>query len=403
MLRIIHTADFHVDDKNIEEARKCLSFLVKTVKTEKPDLVAIAGDIWNSENVKLDSLSAKLVFRIVTELADVAPVFCITGTKSHDGTASEALRYIYAKNQVFVSTMPEQIYLMHDKSFTTDTTDLLPILIISSIPTPTKQYFQSAPGADIDSTNKEIATTMSAILGGFGAKVQKHDCSHVLIGHFSIGGAFVADNQQLLGVDIELSTDQLDLASTSLNMLGHIHYAQCLGDKKTFYSGDIFQSDFGEVGQEKGFYLHEIDDATGLLSKSTFIPTPYTHLYKLTYDLTDPQTDFKLPFTQENKDNVKDAVVKVEIKVYEDEVTKIDREGLERNLSEAKSHDIKIIRCPRENVRSENILKLTKLREKLTEMARLKNEEVPESILTKADMLESMEGDEIVKNAATCR
>ena len=34
MLRIIHTADFHVDDKNIEEARKCLSFLVKTVKTE---------------------------------------------------------------------------------------------------------------------------------------------------------------------------------------------------------------------------------------------------------------------------------------------------------------------------------------------------------------------------------
>jgi len=197
-------------------------------------------------------------------------------------------------------------------------------------------------------------------------------------------------------VDIEMSTDQLELASTSLNMLGHIHFFQKIKDN-TFYSGDLFQSGFGEAGQEKGFYLHEIDDATGLLNRSTLIPTPYTHLYKLTYDLTDPQTDFKLLLTQENKDKVKDSVVRVEIKAYEDEIAKIDREDIEENLTGAKSFEIKIIRVPRENVRSEKLLNMTTLREKISEMARLRGEEVPESILKKADMLEHMESDEIVK------
>lgn len=58
--------------------------------------------------------------------------------------------------------------------------------------------------------------------------------------------------------------------------------------------------------------------------------------------------------------------------------------------------DIRIVRKPRENIRSEAVLKVETLREKLVAMAELKGETVPESILEKADLLESAPADEII-------
>jgi len=404
MVKCITTGDWHIRDSNIEESKKCLSFLVETARKECPDIIINSGDSYDVGGTRLDSLAAKLVFETVQKLANIAPVTIITGTKSHDSTSIIPLKYISAKYPVWVSDYPEQIYLsegdLNSDPAKLYAPDQAPIdAVISLVPAPSKKYFQSESG--IDATNQEIASAMSAIFAGFGAKAQKYDCPHILSGHFSVSGAFLSENRQMVGYDVEIGKDQIALSGAGLVALSHIHLKQQIGSN-IFYSGSLFQMDTSEAGQNFGFWIHEIDPATGL-HESEYHITPFTRLLKLTYDLTDPQADFKLPFTLEQLNNVRDAAVKVEIKVYEDEVTKIDREGLERNLSEAKSHDIKIIRCPRENVRSENILKLTTLRDKLTEMARLKNEEVPESILTKADMLESMEGDEIVKNAATCR
>lgn len=395
LFRVLHTADWHVCDKNIDEAKKCLEFFVEAAKTEKPDVVIISGDIYDSESVKLDSLSAKLIFKIVADIADIAPVAIVTGTKSHDGTASEALKYIKARNEVFVSTMPEQIYLMPGGFFVTNPGDTFPTLTISQVPTPSKQYFNSS--GSIDDTNQEIASKMSGIFAGFGAKAQKYDCPHVVSGHFSVSGAFLSATRQMVGFDVEISSDQISLANAGLVALGHIHLKQQI--KKTiFYSGSLFQGDASEAGQDFGFWIHELDAANGL-QESKYIITPFTHLYALKLDFTDPQTDFRTPFTQKIKDNIKDAVVKVEIRVFEDDIAKIDHEDLERNLATAKSYEIKTIRVPRENVRSENLLKMTTLREKLIELARLRGEEVPESILLKADNLEYMAQEQVVEIA----
>ncbi len=67
----------------------------------------------------------------------------------------------------------------------------------------------------------------------------------------------------------------------------------------------------------------------------------------------------------------------------------------------AKEVDIQLIRIPRENVRSDKLLKLTTLREKLIEMASLNGKVVPDSILEKADILESEESDKIVQMIAS--
>ena len=396
MVKLIHSADWHCRDEDLDEVKKCLRTLGKTVKDEEVDIVVIAGDIFDSQNVKLDSKSAKLVFEVVQEIADLAPVAIVTGTKSHDGTACETLKYIRAKNQVFVSTMPEQIYLMQGGFFVTDPTDTLPILTISQVPTPTKQHLQSM--SDINSTNKEIAAAMSGIFGGFGARAAEHHCPHVLVGHFSVGGAFLSPAQQMLGYDIEISKDQISLAGADLVALGHIHFRQKM-EPNIFYSGSIFQQDFGEVGEEKGFYFHTIDNANRL-QRSQYILSPSRKLFKITHDFTNSQNGFRVPFTSEMLAGVKDAVVQAELKIFEDEVSKIDRDDLELNLAEAKEFVVKIIRVPRTSVRSEKILKLHTLREKIIELARLRGEEVANSILKKADALESMTSDEILAQVA---
>ena len=405
MLKILHTSDWHTKDGNIEESEKCLSFLVETAKKEIPDLIVHSGDVFDNQNVQLDSMAAKLVFKVFAELADIAPTIAILGTRSHEGASLEVFSHIKARFPIYVSSKPEQVYLcegdLNSDPAKLFAPDQAPIeAVISTLPAPTKQHWNSS--SSINETDAEIGAAISGIFAGFGAKAAEYYCCpHILVMHCTIRGAMLSEKVAMVGRDIEVGIDQIQLANPTLACCGHIHKVQKCANN-IFYSGSLFQQDTSEFNQNFGFWIHTIDPATGL-HESEYHITPFTRLLKLTYDLTNPQADFKLPFTLEQLNNVRDAAVKVEIKVYEDEVTKIDREGLERNLSEAKSYDIRRIRCPRENVRSENILKLTTLREKLTEMARLKNEEVPESILTKADALESMEGDEIVKNAATCR
>lgn len=393
MLKILHFADVHCRDRDIDEAEKCLNFIVKTAQKEQPDLIINAGDVFDAAGIRADSLSAKLVFKIFKELADIAPVGVIIGTPSHDSTTASILKYIKARFPVYVSERPEQIYLCGGELNNDLSKFHAPIeVIISMLPAPTKQFWRTNSG--ISDSDAEIGNALSGIFAGFGAQAAKYDCPHILVMHCTIRGAALSESQQIIGRDIEVGEDQIQLTNANLVCCGHIHYAQAVNDK-TFYSGSIFQSDFGEAGEKKGFYIHEIDNAHQL-QRSKYIITPFTHLYKLTYDLIGPNADFTLPFTPENLDQIKGAVVRIEIRAYEDEVSKIDHEDLERNLAGAKSFEIKMIRVPRENVRSEKLLKLTTLREKLIEMAKLRGEEVPENILLKADNLESMEADEIV-------
>jgi DNA repair exonuclease SbcCD nuclease subunit len=174
-----------------------------------------------------------------------------------------------------------------------------------------------------------------------------------------------------------------------LAALGHIHYAQQIGGH-IFYSGSLFVKDFGEAGEQKGFYLHTLD-AANRLQQSIHIATPSRRLYRVQHDFRDDHNGFRVPLNPEDLQAATGAFVRLELKAYQDEADKIDKDDLRARLSEARELEIKIIRIPRENVRSEKILKLERLRDKLEEMARLKGETVPESVLSKADTLEALD------------
>lgn len=396
-MKILHFADVHCRDRDIEEIERCLNFIVDTARAETPDLIINAGDTFDSADIKADSLSAKLIFKIFKELADIAPVVIIIGTKSHDGQVAETLKYIKAKHSVYVAAFPEQLYFAgaHGTG-----------VLVSMCPAPTKQHF--ATDSDIKGADSEIAQAMSNMFLGFAAGAESYkDVPHILVGHWNITGSLISETQTLTGVDIELSKEQMELSGADICLMGHIHKAQKL-EPNIFYSGSIIGLNYGEL-EDKGFYIHKFEGKK--LVSSLFIKTPSRKLVKLSEDLTGAGAladETGIPLMEmllagDAPVEVKDAVVRVEFKVFQDEAAKINIDEIKASLlsSGAKEAEIRIIRIPRENVRSQKILRLTSLRDKLVEMANLNNKTISETILAKADLLETETSETIINKIAT--
>lgn len=264
MTKILHTADWHIRDADINEIEKCMDFLIQTAKKEKPDVIIHAGDFYDSQDIKTDSKSTKLLFRAISDLANIAPVVGIIGTPTHDGTAAEVLDHIKAEYPVHIAIRPEQIYLYEDGQIETGVFNRMggPLTaVISLVPAPTKRFFQT--NSDIKGSDSEIAQAMNALFAGFGSKyrevVEKYGTyPHIGAGHWNITGSLISENQSLTGVDIELSRDQMALAECDLWCMGHIHFSQQIGEN-IFYSGSIFRLNWGEL-ERKGFYFYEISE-----------------------------------------------------------------------------------------------------------------------------------------------
>jgi hypothetical protein len=118
---------------------------------------------------------------------------------------------------------------------------------------------------------------------------------------------------------------------------------------------------------------------------SKFIETPTRKLVRLSDDFVKSEES-----GDRSPEALKDAHVRLDITVYQDEAASIDKEHIEGGYIAlgAKSVDIRIIRVPRQTVRSEAVLKVNTLRDKIKAMADLRGETVSESVLQKADLLE---------------
>lgn len=387
MLKILHFSDAHLRDRDIEEAGKCLEFLIDTAEREDVDLIVFAGDLFDSQEVKLDSKAAKTAIKSFSRLADIAPVFAVIGTPSHDGTAAEVLSFVRGLHTITVATAPQQQTVTCRGNVD---------VILTLIPQPTKQHFQTLSG--IEGADKEIAQAMAAVFAGFGAQAEQEPYPHILVGHWNVSGARLPSGYVRTGLDIEISTDQMMLAKPDLCLLGHIHAPQQIGDR-TFYAGPIYPVKVDE--QKCGFWIHESRDMYGEDEwESQYIETPFTKTVRFRDDFTTadgwPTGDI-LDHVAPDED-ITGKHVRIELNVWEDEAHLINKASLEKAvMGSAASCDIRIIRVPRANVRAESVLKADTLRDKLLERAALAGEEVDTQVLAMADVLEGTPADRLLQ------
>jgi DNA repair exonuclease SbcCD nuclease subunit len=388
IMKILHTADWHID-ANIIEAGRVLQFMVGEASVIQPDLTVISGDMFNSADVRLDTDAARLAMMIVTKLAEYSRhgVIILIGTPSHDGNAAKIFEGL---NKVIVADYPNSIiYDVIDQDYKS--------FVVSVMPQPTKQYLESVASGDIEDVNQKMLGALNSIFTGFGSAAAQYEGPHICLGHFSVRGAKISPTQQMMGYDIEMSTDQLALANADLWCLGHIHHAQEVS-RLVYYSGSPYRVDFGERESDKGFYVHSIDRDQAdrkYYVGSEFIKTPAATMAKKAYDVTGGLEDPD----EIHYDKVEIAdKMQVEIKCYADQAELVDYHIIRENLIQqgAKEVDVIIQRIPRANIRSAKILAVDRLREKLIARAELTDDEIPAGTLDKADMVETMKSEAVL-------
>lgn len=413
-MKVLHTADWHFNERDYDEIYKCVSHIVYESNAIKPDLFCISGDITDSKNLSFDSRSARAILHIISDMLNIAPVAIVIGTPSHDGHASLALRECRGKYPILVSDMPEQFIYNSDGFFDRINNDTCPVgndsFLVSQIPQPTKQYFIN--DMSIENSDNAISNAMDSIFASFGSVAEKFNTiPHIVNGHGQIGGAFISETQQLTGVDIEVSKSQLKMMNSELICYGHIHKAQDMGDG-IFYAGSPTRMNHGET-EEKGFYVHNLkifehlNDSTAYEEivedidnvryslESEFIKTPAIYLHDAKFDMTKnseilPVWELWCESLQEDYD---DWGCKITITAWQDEASLIIPSKIEKMLFEygAKRAKVLLIRKPRETVRAEKVLEAETLPDKIKAMGELRGEDVKKSILEKAALLESGE------------
>jgi len=98
MLRILHTADWHIGNfpapaaKNKTNLRfldicSYIESLIQEAKSRKPDIIIIAGDVFHQAKTWSDRglQETDVIIKYISQLSEIAPVCVLRGTPNHDG------------------------------------------------------------------------------------------------------------------------------------------------------------------------------------------------------------------------------------------------------------------------------------------------------------------------------
>ncbi|HBC94347.1 MAG TPA: metallophosphatase [Pelotomaculum sp.] len=343
-MRILHTADWHlgefpgpvVDGKNarLMDTVRCIDFLVEKAMYVQPDAILIAGDLfhksqqWANPMLNLIDIAASRL----RQLAAIAPTVLMFGTANHDNLqAFENIRAMRIDN-LYIITTP---YL-----FTFDTKS--GPLQIAAVPGLDKGYFRTKfPGMDPAEENQKCSELLGDIVLGLGAQVDTLLPS-VLMTHYSVAGCEYDNGQQHIFTQSEVILQREAIAASPFDLvcLGHIHKAQEVEHcgRPVFYSGAINGLTFNEEGQDKGFWIHDVEMDSHDHVFSRFINTPYREF--LTEKWDDQNIETFLSYEGEaptwlHGTRVKDKIIRIHYECSDELNKQLNRKVLEKSLYEA--------------------------------------------------------------------
>ncbi|MDD5533759.1 MAG: metallophosphoesterase [Syntrophales bacterium] len=241
-MRALHLGDLHVHltGQRAAECRRVLDHIALNAAETKPDVILIAGDIYDRRSSPEERL---YLAEFLIHLAAVAPVFAING--NHDDIDDVRLfRAEYGWNKdIEIITEPCVRHLVNGS--------------LAFLPWPNLANLAAAAGAGTSiALRREAAkAALLDIVRGFRAEL-KPGTPSILIAHMPVTGASMDSGQPVSGGDeIALSADELLEGGAAGVALGHIHLRQqikSLDGRPVFFSGAPFRCNFGESKGMKG-------------------------------------------------------------------------------------------------------------------------------------------------------
>ena len=314
-MKILHTADWHIGDKHgpsnngvnlrAQDTLNCLNELVRVAKEEKPDLVLVSGDIFDTAEIMQRRSHQEVLHarNIIFQLSKAAGnVIVMRGTPNHDSEwAFEELKgHFELVPNVQIVTQPQVITL-----------DGVSVAVLPGFD---RGVFRAKyPGLGKEEENEVLTGEISNIVKGLKTMCGTDDLT-ILMAHYTVPGCNVESGQVMMLTQFEpiIPVDALTAADYDLVALGHIHRPQQLFDRNWYYSGAVNALTFNDEGQERGFYIHNYEDGVW---NSVFHRTPYRE-FKTTYlDEADMQLinegQYDIVGMQHWKGNIDGKIVRV--------------------------------------------------------------------------------------------
>lgn len=285
-MKILHTADWHigkfpgpVDNKGNNQREydtyACIDYMADYARNKLPDLILISGDIFHQARVWADRGidEVQTAIHIISSLSDAAPVVVMRGTPNHDGAEQfHALQsYFENSSDVYVVTEPKTIQAAG--------------INVSCLPGFDRGVFRAQhPGLSKEDECQVFTQEISKIVLGLRAQCEP-GLKSVLMAHYTVPGCNTESGQTQFFSQFEpvLMPETLDTAGYDLVALGHIHRPQQLEScRNTFYCGSINAMNFNDEGQQRGFYIHDLD-----AGMHEFITTPARKFETFRFDQTD--------------------------------------------------------------------------------------------------------------------
>ena len=150
----------------------------------------------------------------------------------------------------------------------------------------------------------------------------------ILVGHASVeGSVYGSERQVMLGSEIVLPLRIFKSKVLQFVGLGHLHKHQIISKEPPIvYPGSIDRVDFGEEKEEKGFIFSEIKRKDNKFNgEISFIKIPTRPFITITIGIKENVDDPTLLIIKEiKKQKIKDAIVRVIIKVPEHKASEIN-------------------------------------------------------------------------------
>jgi exonuclease SbcD len=279
-VKILHTSDWHVGKvlkgrPRIDEHIRVLAEVVRIAEAERPDLVIVAGDLY--ETAAPSPEATRVVVRALTALRRTgAQVVAIAG--NHDnGAALDALRgWADAAGIALRGTIRSA-----DDPVVTGSTAGGEAYTLVALPFVSQRYAVRASemfqltGAEANQTYADhLSRLLEALTGSFRA-----DSVNLITGHLTVVGATTGGGErEAHTIQAYAVPATLFPSSAHYVALGHLHRQQAVpGPCPVHYSGSPLAIDFGEQDNSPGVLIVEASPGT----PATVRPVPITSARRL--------------------------------------------------------------------------------------------------------------------------
>jgi exonuclease SbcD len=254
-MRFIHTSDWHLgrsfyNTSLIEDQAYALDQLVNLAKEHKPDLVLIAGDVYDRavpspEAVRLlDDVLTRLI------LENQISVLLIAGNhdsplRLHFGARlMRSLRlYVFG-----VLAEPESFIQMPDEHG---------LVCFYAMP-------YAEPAVVRARTQNDAITNPESALGSWldaVRSVHPPQARSVIVAHAFVQGGIVSESERQLSIGGTETVSNALFSGFNYVALGHLHRPQSIGPETVHYSGSLLKYSFSECDHRKSVNVVEMDAA----------------------------------------------------------------------------------------------------------------------------------------------